>query len=106
MLAPLQRPWTQHHVTPAGNAIAEDIRARVTVQDRDGIIRAVAWLQPLLEKWMEKLRGYRKVGETAVMPGAKLADLVAKHMRTVFIEHRKASENDVNYSTRVRDPLV
>ena len=53
---------------------------------------------------MEKLRGYHKIGETAVMPGAKLADLVAKHMRTVFIEHRKALENDANYSTRARDP--
>ena len=77
-------------VTPAENAIAKEIRARATVRNRDGIIRAVAWLQPLLEKWMEKLRGYHKIGETAVMPGAKLADLVAKHMRTVFIEHRKA----------------
>ena len=43
---------------------------------------------------------------TAIMPGAKLADLVAKHMRTFFIEHtgRKALENDANYSTRARDP--
>ena len=46
------------------------------------------------------------IGETAIMPGAKLADLVAKHMRTVFIEHKKALENDVNYSTRVRDPPI
>ena len=72
---------------------------RVTVHDRDGIIRAVTWLQPLLDKWTKKLRGYHKVGETAVMPGAKLADLVAKHMRTVITEHRKAMENDVIYST-------
>ena len=61
----------------------------------------VAWLQPLLERWMEKLRGYHKNGETAVMPGAKLADLVTKHMRTVFVEHRRALKNDVNYSTVV-----
>ena len=53
---------------------------------------------------MEKLRGYHKIGETAIMPGAKLADLVAKHMRTVIIENRKALENDANYSTRARDP--
>ena len=45
-------------------------------------------------------------GETAVMPGAKLADLVAKHMRTVFIEHRKALKNAANYSTRARDPPI
>ena len=105
MLAPLQRPWVQHQDTaPAENVIARGIRARGTVHDRDGIIRAKAWLRPLLDKWMEKLRGYHKIGETAIMPGAKLADLVAKHMRTVFIEHRKALENDANYSTRARDP--
>ena len=98
----MQRPWTQRHFAPAENAIAKEIRARVTVHDRDGIIRAVAWLQPLLDKWMEKLCGYHKIGETAVMPGAKLADLVAKYMRMVFIEHRKALKNDVNYTTRVR----
>ena len=46
---------------------------------------------------MDKLRGYHKVGETAVMPGAKLADLVTKHMRTVFTEHRKPLKNDVGY---------
>ena len=60
MLAPLQRPWVQHQDTPAENAIARGIRARGTVHDRDGIIRAVAWLRPLLDKWMEKLRGYHK----------------------------------------------
>ena len=71
----------------------------------DGIIRAVVWLRPLLDtEWIDKLRGYHKIGETAVMPGAKLADLVTKHMRTVFTEHRKALQNDVDYSIRARDP--
>ena len=55
---------------------------------------------------MDKLRGYHKIGETAVMPGAKLADLVTKHMRTVFTEHRKALKNDVGYSIRAWDPPV
>ena len=104
MPAPLQRPWVLHNVAAAEDAIAKEIRARVTVHDRDGIIRAVTWLQPLLDKWTEKLRGYHKIGETAVMPGAKLAALVAKHMRTVFTEHRKALEDDIDYSTRARDP--
>ena len=54
------------------------------------LIRSVAWLRLLLDKWMDKLRGYHKIGETAVMPGAKLADLVTKHMCKVFTEHRKA----------------
>ena len=104
MADPLHRPWTQLEVTPTEKAVAEEIRARVTIHDRDGIIKAVAWLQPLLEKWMDKLRGYHKIGETAIMPGAKLADLVTKHMRTVFTEHRKALKNDFNYSIRARDP--
>ena len=55
---------------------------------------------------MEKLRGYHKIGETAVMPGAKLAALVTRHMRTVFTEHRRVLEDDYDYSIRARDPLV
>ena len=104
---PLHRPWAQHEVTPAEKAVAEGIRTGVTTDmTADGIIRALAWLQPLLEKWMDKLRGYHKIGKTADMPGAKLADLVTKHMRTVFTEHRKALKNAVNYSVRARDPSV
>ena len=79
--------WTQQQVTPAEKTTAEQIRARVTVHDRDGIIRAVTWMQPLLDKWTERLRGYHKIGETAAMPGAKLVALVTRHMRTVFAEH-------------------
>ena len=89
MAAPLHRPWTQHAVSLAEKVVAEGIRAGVTVHDRDGIIKAVAWLRPLLDKWMDKLRGYHKIWETAVMPGARLADLVTKHMckDLVFTEH-------------------
>ena len=89
-----------------GEGYAEQIRARVTVHDRDGIIRAVTWMQPLLDKWTERLRGYHKIGETAAMPGAKLAALVTRHMRTVFAEHRRVLEDDYDYSVRARDPLV
>ena len=106
MLVPLQRPWTQHHVTAAEKAAAEQIRARVTVHDRDGIIRAVTWMQPLLGKWTERLRGYHKIGETAAMPGAKLAALVTRHMKIVVAQHRKVLEDDYDYSIRSRDPLV
>ena len=66
----------------------------------------VTWLQPLLDKWMEKLRGYHKIGETAGMPGAKLAALVTRHMRTVFAEHRRVLKDDYDYSIRARDLLV
>ena len=106
MPAPLQRPWTQQQVTPAEKAIAEQIRARITVHDRDGIIRAVTWMQPLLYKWTERLRGYHKIGETAAMPGAKLAALVTRHMKIVFATHRRVLEDDYDYSIRARDPLV
>ena len=34
------------------------------------------------------------------MPGAKLADLVTKHMRTVFTEYRKALKSDVDYDVQ------
>ena len=58
-----------------------------------------------MEKWMGKLRGYHKIGDgLLIVPGAKLADLVTKHMRTVFTEHRKALKNDFDYSIRARDP--
>ena len=105
-MEPLQRPWVQLVVSPAEQAVAEGIRARVATHDRDGIIRAVAWLQPLLDRWMDRLRGYHKVGDTAVMPGAKLAALVTKHMRTVFRKHRAALENNVGYRVRNRDPTA
>ena len=41
MLVPLQLPWIQRQATPAEKAVAKQIRERVTVHDRDGIIRAV-----------------------------------------------------------------
>ena len=32
--------------------------------------------------------------------------MLCKMVRTVFIDHRKALEKDVNYSTRVQDPPI
>ena len=66
----------------------------------------MTWMQPLLDKWTERLRGYHKIGETAAMPGAKLAALVTRHMKIVFAQHRKVLEYDYDYSIRARDPLV
>ena len=102
MPAPLQRPWTQQQVTPAEKALAEQIRARITVHDRDGIIRAVTWMQPMLYKWTERLRGYHTIGETAAMPGAKLADMVTRHINIVFAQHRRVLEDDYDYSIRAQ----
>ena len=106
MPVPLQRPWIQNQATPAEKVVAKQIRERVTVHDRDGIIRAVTWMQPLFDKWTERLRGYHKVGETAAMPGAKLAALVTRHMKIVFAQHRRALEDNLDYSVRARDPLA
>jgi len=106
MPVPLQRPWIQKQATPAEKGVAEQIRERVTVHDRDGIIRAVTWMQPLLDKWTERLRGYHKIGETAAMPGAKLAALVTRHMKIVFVQHRRVLEDSLDYSARSRDPLA
>ena len=47
MVAPLQRPWTPLVASAEEKAVAEGIRARATIHDRDCIIRAVAWLRPL-----------------------------------------------------------
>ena len=57
---------------------------------------------------MDKLCAYHKIGETAVMPGARLADLVTKHKCKVFTEHRKALKKNRDYSIRTpsRDPLA
>ena len=102
----LQRPWIQRQVTPEETDAAKQIRERVTVHDRDGIIRAVTWMQPLLDRWTERLRGYHKIGETAAMPGAKLAALATRHMKIVFAQHRRVLEDNVDYSVRARDPVA
>ena len=47
-----------------------------------------------------------KIGETAAMPGAKLAALVTRHMKIVFAQHRSVLEDVYDYSIRARDPLV
>ena len=38
------------------------------------------------------------------MTGAKLAALVCKHMRAVLRAHRRVLMNNIEYSTRARDP--
>ena len=43
---------------------------------------------------------------TAALPGAKVAAMVFAHMRGVFMEHRKALKNTVEYCRRTRDPVA
>ena len=67
-----------------------------------GVLRSMAkWLSPLVDECMDRLRRYHAVGETAFIPGAKLVAVVCAHMRVVFLEHRKALKNNVEYCRRL-----
>ena len=73
---------------------------------REDVMSAVKWLSPLVDEWMDRRRQYHNVGDTAILPGAKVVALVCAHMRAVFREHRKALEGNVDYCRRSRDPPV
>ena len=73
---------------------------------REDVVSAVKWLSPLVEEWMDRRRQYHNVGDTAVLPGAKVVALVCAHIRAVFREHRKALKGNVEYCRRSRDPVV
>ena len=82
---------------------ATEIRDQPPMIDRAGVAVAVKWLSPLVGEWMDRLRQYHNVGDTAALPGAKVA-LICAHIRGVFREHRKALEDSVDYCRRSRDP--
>ena len=73
---------------------------------RDDVVAAVNWLSPLVDEWMDRLRQNHNVGDTAVLPGAKVVAMVCAHIRAVFREHRKALEDNVEYCRRSRDPVA
>ncbi len=83
---------------------AVDTRDEPPVFDRAEVVAAVNWLSPLVGEWMDRLRQYHKVGDTAVLPGAKVVALICAHMHRVFTEHRKALKDNVEYCRRSRDP--
>ena len=83
---------------------AVDTRDEPPVFDRAEVVAAVNWLSPLVGEWMDRLRQYHKVGDTTVLPGAKVVALICAHMHRVFTEHRKALEGNVEYCRRSRDP--
>ena len=85
---------------------ATETRDQPPVIVRDDVAAAVNWLSPLVDKWMDRRRQYHNVGDTAILPGAKVVALVCAHMRAVFREHRKALEGNVDYCRRSRDPPV
>ena len=57
----------------------------------------MTWLSPSVGEWMDRLRQYHNVGDTAALPGAKVVAMVCAHMRGVFMEHHKALTNSNNH---------
>ena len=81
-----------------------DTRNEPPITDRVGVEAVANWISPLVGEWMDRLRQYHNVGETAALPGAKVVAMVCAHIRGVFREHRKALEDNVDYCCRSRDP--
>ena len=67
---------------------------------------AVNWLSPLVGEWMDRLRQYHKVGDTAALPGAKVVALICAHINRVFTVRRKVLRDNVKYWARSRDPVA
>ena len=42
------------------------------------------WMEPLTSAWIGVTRNYRGVGVAEAMTGAKLTEIVCKHMRKLF----------------------
>jgi hypothetical protein len=78
-------------------------RDETPIIDRLGV-EAANWLSPLVCEWMDRLRQYHNVGDTAALPGAKVVAMVCTHMHVVFMEHCKVLKNNVEYCRRSRDP--
>ena len=74
--------------------------------DREEVVAAVNWLSPLVEEWMDRLRQYHKVGDTAAMPGAKVVALICAHISRVFTVRRKELRGNIEYWARSRDPVA
>ena len=88
------------------NAVAT--RDAFPMIDLGGVVATVNWLSPLVGEWMDRLRQYHNVGDTAALPGTKVVAMVCAHMRAVFMEHRKALivKNSIEYCCRSRDPVA
>ena len=79
-------------------------RDELPVFDRGDVVAAVNWLSPLVGEWMDRLRHYHKVGDTAALPGAKVVALICAHIHRVFTVRRKVLRDNVEYCCRSRDP--
>ena len=81
-------------------------RDELLVFDREEVVAAVNWLSLLVEEWMDRLRQYHKVGDTAAFPGAKVVALICAHINRVFTVRRKVLRDNVEYWCRSRDPVA
>ena len=81
---------------------ATEIRDQPPLIVRDDVVAAVNWLSPLVDEWMDRLRQYHNVGDTAVLRWL----LWYAYIRAVFREHRNALEDNVEYCRRSRDPVA
>ena len=79
-------------------------RDELPVFDRGDVVAAVNWLSPLVGEWMDRLRHYNRVGDTAALPGAKVVALICAHVHRVFTVRRKVLRDSVEYCCRSRDP--
>ena len=86
--------------------LAKEIRFGNPVYDKRAISTAVKWMEPLTSAWMGVTRSnYRGVGVAEAMAGAKLTEIVCKHMRKLFTVHRRLLKGNLEYKERTRDPL-
>ena len=85
--------------------VSKEIRLGKPVYDRRAISAAVKWMEPLTSAWTGVTRNYRGVGVAEAMAGAKLTELVCKHMRKLFTVHRRLLKGNLEYQERTRDPL-
>ena len=53
---------------------------------------------------MSVTRNYREVGVAEAMAGAKLTEVVCKHMSKLFTMHRRLLKGNLEYRERTRDP--
>ena len=81
-------------------------RDELPIFDRDEVVAAVNWLSPLVVEWMDRLRQYHKVGDTAALPGAKVVALICAHISRVFTVRRKELRDNIEYWARSRDPVA
>ena len=76
-------------------SLAKEIRPVKPVYEKRAIRTAVKWMEPLTSAWMGVTRNYRGVG--VAMAGAKLTEIVCKHMRKLFTVHRRLLKGNLEY---------